>query len=173
MPGAEEREIQFDTQKPGVFQEEGVEAGRTRMSEILEKLEDPECTDLEAINRLIAVEIALTLGNPTLKFTPRAISDRVKALRELTRTLQEGDNLSKKDFLNFEGPKFKYVLQELVGLFRTSLKDGGLQEDAVNHVLRVFRNGLVMRMPDLIKETERVTHDSLFMQLQDTPPQGN
>lgn len=172
MPGAEEREVTFDDQQPGVFHEEGAEQGRSRMGEILEHLEDPEFTDLEMINRLIAVEIALTLADSRLKFTPRAVSDKVKALRELTRTLQEGDNLAKKDFLNFDGPKFKYVLQEMVSLFRASLKNAGLPEDAVNHVLRIFRDSLVMRMPELIKETERVTHESLFMQI-DTPSQGN
>lgn len=142
----------------------------TRMDEIIEQLNDPEATDLEQLNKLIALEIAYALTDPKIEFNPRAVNERVKALRELSKTLQEGENISKKDFLNFDGPKFKFVLGELVMLFRQALKNAGQPEDSTNHVLRVFRDLLISREPELRKETERVAADSaLSFGVQSTP----
>lgn len=129
----------------------------SQMGDIISALKDPEATDLEAVNRMIAVEIACTLADPDNTFCLR---DKVRGLRELAKTLQEGEDIAKKDFLNFDGPKFKYVLGELVRTFKESLKSSGLPEDSVNHVLRIFRDTLSAREADLRKETERVTNDA-------------
>lgn len=162
---AGEREIDLGgSGTPGVFvppADDNVgRAHPTRMDEIIAMLDDPEATDLEALNKMIALEIAYALTDPKIEFNPRAVNERVKALRELSKTLQEGENISKKDFLNFDGPKFKFVLGELVLLFRTSLKQSGQPEDSTNHCLRVFRDLLIAREPELRKETERVAADS-------------
>ena len=142
----------------------------TKMVQIISWIEDPESTDLEAINRLVAMEIALTLTDKTLVWNHQAVTSRVKALQALSKTLQDGDSLAKKDFLNFDGPKFKYVLQELVVLFRTSLKSSGLSDDVINHVLRIFRDGLELRETDLRRETEHVTSESLFLSVSSPEP---
>jgi hypothetical protein len=150
----------------------------SRMSEIVDLIDNEEFTDLEMINRLIAREIAITLTDDSLRFNPKTTADKVKALRELTKTLQEGDQITKKDFLNFDGPKFKFVLGELVMLFRNSMKTGGLPEDVSNHVLRIFRDQLQGRAADLRKETDRINGDSLLPEmlvsapLAITPDQG-
>lgn len=152
--------------RPGVYNGGEADAATpdhpTRMDEIIEMLENPQETDLERITRLISIEIAYALTNPKAEYNSRLIQERVKALRELAKTLQEGDTLSKKDFLNFDGPKFKYVLQELVLLFKGSLKSAGLPEETQNHVLRVFRDHLSHREGDLRSETAKVTTESLF-----------
>ena len=172
---AEDREIDVDKPtEPGVWGGPGGDERPphpSRMDEIITLIDHPEGTDLEGINRLIAMEIAYALTDPKIEFNPRAVNERVKSLRELSKTLQEGDNLSKKDFLNFDGPKFKYVLQEVVMLFRGSLKSAGHKEDAINHVLRVFRDQLSARETELRRETERVTHESVFMTSIPTTPE--
>lgn len=43
------------------------------------------------------------------------------AYRELQKTLTESETLSKKDVLNLDGLKFKFVFVELIGLFRRAL----------------------------------------------------
>ena len=146
----------------------------SQMDRIIALIDNPEYTDIEEINRLISREIAISLSSEpnTGVFNGRALADKVKALRELARTVQEGDNISKKDFLNFDGPKFRYVLGELVLLFRGSMKSGGLPEDVSNHVLRVFRDQLQGRAPDLRKETERITADTLLPGLLDPSAQA-
>ena len=141
----------------------------TRLGDIIAMLESTEETDLPRINMLIALEIAYSLDNPKAEYNPRLIQEKVKALRELAKTLQEGEALSKKDFLNFDGPKFKYVLQELIILFKSSLKSAGFKEDDQNHVLRVFRDQLMAREPELRSETAKVTAESLFAFTAPTP----
>lgn len=140
----------------------------SQMGEIIRCLQDPEATDLEAVNRMIAIEIACQLTNDSGVF---GLRDKVRGLRELARTLQEGEDISKKDFLNFDGPKFKYVLGELVRTFKESLKSSGLPEESVNHILRIFRDTLSAREADLRKETERVTSDTSMITIEST--QGN
>jgi hypothetical protein len=160
----EEKDIDLDGTKlptPGVFDDGTSDLPASQLAEIIRLIDNPEATDLATINRLIAREIAITLADPTVIWGMRgSASDKIKAMRELAKTLQEGDTLSKKDFLNFDGPKFRYVLGELVHTFRSSLKSSGLAEDVVNHVLRIFRDQLTVREPDLRKETDRVTTDN-------------
>ena len=117
---------------------------------------------------MIAIEIACTLAATS---NPYGVRDKVRGLRELAKTLQEGEDIAKKDFLNFDGPKFNYVLTELIRTFKESLKSSGLPEESVNHVLRIFRDTLSAREADLRKETERVTGDASLTSL--TSLQGN
>lgn len=162
--------------KPGVFtaDSDGYVKIPSQMQRIIELIDDTETTDLQEINRLIAREIAQALADPTTLWTTRTATEKIKALRELSRTMQDGETLSKRDFLNFDGPKFRYVLGELVQVFRSSLKSSGQSEDGINHTLRIFRDQLKEREMDLRKETERVTNDSFFdvMTSQDTLPEG-
>lgn len=149
--------------QPGVYQGDDAKAPHpTRMQEIVELLESPAETDLERINKLIALEIALALTDPRAEYNSRLIQERVKALSVLSKTLQDGEALSKKDFLNFDGPKFKYFLQEMMVLFKSSLKSAGFKDDDQNHVLRVFRDQLGAREADLRAETAKITSESLF-----------
>lgn len=163
MPRVYEREL-GDT-LPSVPEEKNYPS---KMDEIISALNDPEVTDLEGVNRMIAIEIACTLAATS---NPYGVRDKVRGLRELAKTLQEGEDIAKKDFLNFDGPKFNYVLTELIRTFKESLKSSGLPEESVNHVLRIFRDTLSAREADLRKETERVTGDASLTSL--TSLQGN
>lgn len=136
-----------------------------RMTDILAMIEDPD-KPVSDINRVIAGEIASTTGEISclaqasgykLKF----LTERVKALRELSKTLSEAEVLSKKDILNFDGPKFQYVFQEIIGVVRKSARDSGLTEEQVNSMLRSFRDSMALREPELRKQTTMV--DSSFI----------
>lgn len=135
-----------------------------KMLDILAMIEDPE-RPVSEINRAIAAEIASATGDigsleQSSGYKLSFLKERVKALRELAKTLTESDVLSKKDILNFDGPKFQFVFQEIVGVIRKSAKDAGLAEDQVNSVLRQFRDIMAQKEPELRKQTERV--DSTF-----------
>lgn len=136
-----------------------------RMTDILEMIEDPNRAVSE-INRVIAGEIASATGdistlNQSKGYMLKFLTERIKALRELSKTLSEAEVLSKKDILNFDGPKFQFVFQEIIAIFRKSAKDSGLSEDQINSMLRNFRDLMASREPELRKATERV--DSSFV----------
>lgn len=136
-----------------------------RLDKITNMIKDP-IKPVADINRLIAAEHAsitaeiagLTKSNGyKLKF----LTEQVKALRELAKSLAENEVLAKKDILNFDGPKFQYVYNEVVSTFRKSLKESGLQESQVNEVLRNFRDFMSLKELELRKQTEKI--DSSFV----------
>ena len=136
------------------------------MLDILDMINDPNKPVAE-INRVIAGEIAAATGDITtlsqasgykLKF----LTERVRSLRELSKTLSEVEVLSKKDILNFDGPKFQFVFQEIISCIRKAAKDTGFLDDQINALLRSFRDTIAQREPELRKQTEKV--DSSFIQ---------
>lgn len=136
-----------------------------RMIEIIELIANPE-KPVSEINRIIAGEIAVATGSiSTLEqasgYKLKFLTEQVKALRELSKTLSESEVLSKKDVLNFDGPKFQFVFQELIGAFRKAAKDSGLTEDQINSLLRNFRDIMAQKEPELRKQTEKV--DATFI----------
>ena len=136
-----------------------------RMIEIFDMIQDPE-KPVSEINRIIAGEIAVCTGSiSTLEqangYKLKFLTENVKALRELSKTLSESEVLSKKDVLNFDGPKFHFVFQEIIGIFRKAAKESGLAEDQINSLLRNFRDQMAQKEPDLRKQTEKV--DSSFI----------
>lgn len=131
-----------------------------RMIEVLGLIEDP-LIPVSDINRILAGEIAavtsemadLTMSNA---YRLNILKEQVRALRELAKTLTENEVLSKKDILNFDGPKFQFVFQEITSNFKKAMKDSGLQEAQTNEVLRNFRDIMAGSEVELRKMTERV-----------------
>ena len=131
-----------------------------RMVEILSLINDSD-KPVSDINRMIAGELAsvtteMTELTQTNGYRLKFLSERIKALRELSKTLAESENLSKKDILNFDGPKFQYVFQEITASFKKAMKEAGIQETSANEVLRNFRDIMAMKEQDLRKQTDRV-----------------
>jgi hypothetical protein len=136
-----------------------------RILEILEMIRDPNSSMIE-INRKIAMEIAhatsdiasAALSTDTSPYKLKALEAQVKALRELSRTLVEAENFAKRDILNFDGPKFKYVFVQMLNLFKQSMVHTGLlQETQVNNVLKAFQDKFAVYDQVLRKETDRIT----------------
>ena len=137
-----------------------------RMVEILGKINDPS-QPVSEINRLIAGEIAvvtgeMSMGSQANMYKQKLYTEQIRSLRYLSKTLSESELLSKKDFLNFDGPKFQFVFQELAGAVRKSAKDSGFSEDQTNTLLRNFRDTVTQMEPELRKQTEKI--DSSFLQ---------
>lgn len=136
------------------------DASRARMQRVVEILEDENETDLAGAMRMLAVEIAATLS-PIASVNGglgdnHNVSGRIKNLRELSKQIQESADMSSRDFLNFDGPRFQYVFGEMVHLFRTCMIKGGLAADTADHVLRVFYEEFLARELRLRQETSKL-----------------
>ena len=123
-----------------------------RMNKIVGLVNDPD-SPMADISRLIALEIASIIAmmnehDPARRHNRsfKDLNDHVKALRELQRTLTEADSLSKKDVLNLDGPKFKYIYTKLLEFFRKSMKDANIDDALAKQVMLAFG--------DMIKEND-------------------
>ena len=142
----------------------------SKLDEIIRQIKDPNAP-LAPIKRLIAVEIATTgqmmvmLGsdldvNALDSLKVKALESQVKALRELGKELMESDVLSEKDFLNFDGPKLQYVLEEYRQAATDTLKKIGIDEGTIQQFLRQWRDLMVEREPHIRRATAKVEFDS-------------
>jgi hypothetical protein len=68
------------------------------------------------------------------------LTTRMRALRDLQKTLMESEGLSKRDRLDLEGPKFKFVRAEIVRLFGQALRDAGTDSSHAQSVMVRFDN---------------------------------
>lgn len=166
---------------PGVYLPDGDEedaaklASNERMQGIITILENPEETDLGAAMRMVAIEIATTFGNRAYQLTgAKVVNDRIKNLRELSKQIQESADMSNRDYLNFDGPRFQYVLKEVVLLVRSSIVKAGLPTDTADHILRVFRDEFMAAEQTLRRETAKLDPSTMTSTVrsegQTTPP---
>jgi hypothetical protein len=158
----------FEVQENGtVVGEEPVvsEQRITHLTSILEKIQDPNVPVAE-VSRLITVEMTEVLremhncrvkGDPFSLNIQKALNDQLKGLRELQKSLSEADVLSKRDVLNFDGPKFQFVLLELVTLFEKALKESGVDDSTKSNVLKQFSDLIKMNDEKIRRETEKIT----------------
>jgi hypothetical protein len=148
---------------PAEASNEAGNASSERILALLAMIEDPDQSLVE-INKRIAMEIAhvssqiaLSASDVGQVYKIRALDSQIKALRELSKTLVESESLAKRDVLNFDGPKFQFVLGELMKLMRKALAQSGTAESQINDVIRVYRDLVAVYDPVLRKETERIT----------------
>jgi hypothetical protein len=137
----------------------------SRLYQISDMIDDPTVA-VSDINRMIARELAtvtadITNLSQTTGYRLQFFKEQVKALRELAKTLAESETLSKKDSLNFDGPKFQFVFIEMMSLFGKVLKETGIMEDQINLILRNFKDAMALKEPDLRKQTDKI--DSSFV----------
>ena len=97
--------IVFTDEAPASNSSNGI-SDTARMVEILGLINDPNQA-VSDINRLVAGELAsvtkeMTELSQTNGYRIKFLSERIKALRELSKTLAESEALSKKDILNFD-----------------------------------------------------------------------
>lgn len=131
-----QREFDFGESQETVATNSGIE----RISQMIADFEVPICD----ISRSIALEIfgiirQMTEDVPRQRgVSQRDLNDRVKALRELQKSLTEGDALSKRDILNLDGPKFTYAFTEIIGWFKKALRDAGVEEPMTQNIMLQF-----------------------------------
>jgi hypothetical protein len=136
---------------------------KERLETIREKITDINYDPAEA-SRLIAVEMARVaedlsdiLGDgPMDNLKLKIYEQQLKALRELGRQLNDADTLSKKDVLNFDGPKFQYVLEIIVENFIKAMKEAGTPEDLRTSIMKHYRDRMQENENIIRKETARI-----------------
>ena len=141
---------------------------QSKMDKIIAMINDPD-TPLAPIKRLIAAEIAETnrvimhyCGERSDVYDAlriKALDSQVKALRELGKELMESDVLSKKDFLNFDGAKLAYVLEEYRQGAIDTLKKINIDESTVQQFLRQWRDLMMEREAGIRRNTDKVEND--------------
>jgi len=134
-----------------------------QINNIQEMIENPDVSLLE-ITKKIAMEItaatsAMAEASASSKtaWKVRLFDTQIKALRELSKTLMEIETISRRDVLNWDGPKFTFVLSEWTKLVKKAMQQSGLTESECNGVLRSLRDLWSVYEPVLRKETERQT----------------
>ena len=136
---------------------------KERLEIIREKITDENYDPAEA-SRLIAVEMARVTEDlsdcfgdgPMDSLKLKIYDSQLKALRELGKQLNEADTLSKKDILNFDGPKFSFVLGVIVDSFVEAMKEAGLQEDLRNSVMKHYRDRMQVNEAVIRKDTAKI-----------------
>jgi hypothetical protein len=139
----------------------------SKFSEIIAMIDDPDAP-LAPIKRRIALEIA-TVNQQMMLCTEdtmdvikvKSLESQVKALRELGKELTESDVLSKKDFLNWNGPKLAFVLSEYMQGAVDTLKKIGIDDGTTQQFLRQWRDWAIEAEPRIRKSADKLNFDSV------------
>jgi hypothetical protein len=136
----------------------------TKLAQILEMINDPDIPP-GPIKRLIAAEIA-TVNLALLKYGNevglmeigkiKALETQVKSLRELGKEVMEADVISRKDFLNWEGKKFRYAIDEFMEGAKAAMKMVKLDESTVNSILNHWRDIMQSKEADIRRNLDRL-----------------
>jgi hypothetical protein len=134
----------------------------TGIDRIMEMMADPDA-NVADISRMIAQAMGaimqqMTASDPLRRgaMTQRELNEQIKAFRELQRTLVESEQLSKKDSLNLDGPKFAFVFKQIVGFFQQALKESGVEESLQKNVMLQFGDLVRTNNENLRKEINRL-----------------
>jgi hypothetical protein len=135
--------------------------------QILTAVEDRNVRPADLV-RLILKEMSLACrelhavsGHSSLEFKLKPLVAEVHALRTLADTVRYETELAvETDIVNLDGPKFRYVLSELMTAFKDSIREAGYDVEASNRILRAFRDNVSVREPDIRRKIKNVTAQS-------------
>ncbi len=132
-------------------------ATKARVDAIRAKIVDPESHPAD-LGRLIASEIATVAMNMRSAdpHIVKAFAAQVKALRTLSKQLMTPEVWSKKDIVNFDGEKFKFVLSKIEALFVDAMEEGGMPEDQRTSVMKHYRDLVAVEEPRIRRETKEL-----------------
>lgn len=135
---------------------------QTNLPELKEKLNDVNFP-VHELSRLISLELVSLAqemseieNDPSQLFKMKSYDIQIKGLRELAKSIGETDLLSKRDTLNFDGEKFKFVFREIVEMFKKSLKDAGVNDSLMVNILKHFGDLMRMKEDNLRRETQKI-----------------
>lgn len=117
----------------------------SKLNEILEMINNPDMPP-GPIKRIIAAEIAavnmqmLRTQNDPLGIGVKQLSEQVKALRELGKEVMEADIMSRKDFLNFDGKKFRFAIDRYRDGAIEAMKTAKLDESTIRSILNHWQD---------------------------------
>ena len=86
----------------------------------------------------------------------KALSEQVKALRELGKEVTDADVLSKKDFLNWEGKKFRFAIDEYREGAKEAMRKVGLDDSTVNSILNHWRDIMASKEQEIRRAIEKL-----------------
>lgn len=136
----------------------------SKLPEIIDKIKDPKVSVAE-ITRLIAIEMALI--SQDMQTCERDVDGTVKlknymgqlrALREVASAAKEADAWAvKADVLDFDGPKFGFVLGKLTEYFKEAAL-AALRNDqsTVKSIMMHLRDIVARHEPELRRETAKI-----------------
>jgi len=140
----------------------------SKLDHIIDLINDPE-TAPGPIKRLIATEIA-TVSRLMIKYGNdvsileglkiKALSEQVKALRELGKEVMEADVMSRKDILNWEGKKFRYAIDEYREGAKEAMREVKLDDSTINSILNHWRDIMASRETSIRQAIDRLDKES-------------
>ena len=137
----------------------------SKLPEILDKIKDPNVS-VAAVIRLIAVEMTVITqdmqtceSEATAVFKLKSCMAQIRALRAVAEAAQDADAWTKRDVLDFDGPKFKFVFGEITKEFKKAAL-AVLRDDisTVKSIILQFRDNIAMREEELRRETEKISY---------------
>jgi hypothetical protein len=165
MPTSEEFEIGEGGQVTRVIEETKLPAPAAttdNYGRILLMIDDPDTPPGE-VGKLIAKEMLKLMQqmnhpDPLQRGTmsQREMTEQIKSLREIQRSLKDSEEATKKDMLNLDGPKFAYVFKTFVGLFEIAMKETGVSENMRKQVMLQFTDLLAAKHEDIRKEVNKI-----------------
>jgi len=135
---------------------------KSRMQDILDAMEDANYNPSEIL-KLIALEQAAVVNQMSSQKTEfsiggqgKRLDTKMKALTELRKTVQEAEELSKKDILNIDGPKFEFVFNLLCEWMAESVISNGLTPEQANNIMKTFRDKVTTGEIQMRKDVEKL-----------------
>jgi len=127
-----------------------------RIAIIADQIRDVD-TDPSDISRSINAEIGvITAATVAGVYDNKEGASLVKSLREMGRQLSDTEVLSKKDILNWDGPKFRHAIERFVELFQKAMRESGVGEDQKRMIMKHFSDILAQQEPIVRKEVQRM-----------------
>ena len=136
----------------------------SKYQEILEKFSSPDFQTEETL-RLILVQMTMVINDmrarenePNAAAFIRFCSAEIRALRAITKQVEETDRLCHLDVLDFDGPKFKYAWEQLVGYFKQAALNalGKDNNGMVKRIMTELHDIVAMKDEELRRNTEKI-----------------
>ena len=133
---------------------------------ICDKITDPNYDPAE-VSLMIAAEIAHVAremthqgSDPSEAWRLKGHSEQIKAFLALGKQLNDADVLSKKDVLNFDGPKFAFALDAIVTLFTKALKEAGVEESQRTSIMKHYKDLMQTHEKQIRQDTAKIDSNS-------------
>jgi hypothetical protein len=139
----------------------------SRLAEIREKLADTNAP-ADEILRLIHEELVLVIQqmgecaehghDKSAVARLKSCAGQVTALRALQKLVVTAEAHSNRDVLNFDGPKFAFVFDRLLDLFRQAVDEalGKGQDSLSQSIMKSFRDLIAANEHDIRRDTEKI-----------------
>ncbi len=134
----------------------------SRMSQIVDAMQDANYQPSEVL-KLIALEQAMVVNAMSSQNLGwgfggqgKRLEIKHKALSQLAKTVQDAEELSKKDILNLDGPKFEHCWGKFIDWMRNSMTEAGLNDETGKSVLVIFRDKASNGQEELQKELDAI-----------------